>query len=268
MAENGEQSEYVLVTGASAGLGVTFAERFAEQGKNLVLVARREERLVALAKRLREEYAVQAEIIAMDLGQHDSAERLRSEIEERGLTVRGLVNNAAFGWLGRFEQQETDTLSMMLNLNVVTLTKLCRLFAKDLAEKGDGFILNVASAGAFQAVPYFAVYTASKAYILSFSVALAEEFEGRVRIFCLCPGATHTEFAELAGADDDDFIPGGWQTAAEVVDHALAQLAGKASFGVPGVRNRMLMHLNRLLPRQAAAQIAGAIFKRALHDSD
>jgi len=267
MAESGDTSESILVTGASAGLGVAFAERFAGQGRNLVLVARREERLVALAKRLRAEYGVEAEVIAMDLGQHDSAERLRAEIENRGLSVGGLVNNAAFGWVGRFEQQEPEALSLMLNLNVVTLTKLCRLFAEDIAEERGGFILNIASAGAFQAVPYFAVYSAAKAYILSFSVALAEEFEGRVRVFCLCPGATHTEFAEVAGASDGDFIPGGWQTATEVVDYALAQLEGKSSFGVPGIRNKVLMHVNRLLPRQGTARIAGSIFKRGIDDS-
>jgi len=140
-------------------------------------------------------------------------------------------------------------------------------FVSDLAEQADDFILNVASAGAFQAVPYFAFYSAAKAYILSFSVALAEELEGRARVFCLCPGATHTEFAQVAGGDDNESLPGGWQTAEDVVAYALAQLEGRASFGVPGIRNRMLMHVKRLFPRQAMARFTGSIFKRALDNS-
>ena len=196
-------ADRVLITGASAGIGAELARYFAAEGCELVLVARRLERLEALADSLEREFRVRCSAIAADLGQPRAGRALAADLERRGLAVDVLVNNAGFGDRGRFAEQDDDRLRQMIDLNVTELVGLTRALLPGMIARGRGGVLNVASTAAFQAGPYMAVYYATKAFVLSFTEALAVELDGTgVGATCVCPGATHTEFAEVAGMAD------------------------------------------------------------------
>ena len=183
-----------LITGASAGLGEEFARQLSARGQRLVLVARRKDRLEALAKELGN-----ARAVALDLGKPDSTEQLMADLAKAGEHVGTLINNAGFGLIGRFAKRDPERLREMIDLNVRTLTDLCRAVVPGMIERGHGAILNVASTAAFQAGPGMAVYFATKAYVLSLSEALHEELKPHgVKVSCLCPGPTKTEFGEVA----------------------------------------------------------------------
>jgi hypothetical protein len=178
-----------LITGASAGLGVEFARQLAKRGHRLVLAARRKERLDDLAKELGN-----ARAVAIDLSKSNAAARLMADIEANGETVEFLVNNAGFGLIGRFAELEATRERQMIDLNVGTLTDLCRAAAPAMVKRKSGGILNVASTAAFQPGPKMAVYFATKAFVLHLSEALHEELKPHgVRVSCLCPGPTLTE---------------------------------------------------------------------------
>src|SRR5579884_597561 len=184
-----------LVTGASAGLGVEFARQLSKRGLRLVLVARRKERLDELAKELGN-----ARAVAIDLSKSNAAAKLMADIESNGEVVDLLVNNAGFGLIGRFAELDAKRERQMINLNVGALTELCRAVAPSMIERKSGAILNVASTAAFQPGPKMAVYFATNAFVLSFTEALHEELKPHgIKVTCLCPGPTRTEFGEVAG---------------------------------------------------------------------
>lgn len=192
--------ETVLITGASAGIGTELARLFARDGARLVLVARRLERLEVVAGELRDAHGTDVDVIGLDLGRPGAADELVAELERRGLTVDVLVNNAGFGDRGRFVEQEPARLRSMIDLNVTELVALTRALLPGMVARGRGGVLNVASTAAFQAGPYMSVYYATKAFVLSFTEGLAVELDGTgVHATCVCPGATRTEFAEVAG---------------------------------------------------------------------
>ena len=252
---------YLIITGASSGLGEVFADRFARAKNNLVLVARREEKLAALKQKLEREHGVSVEVLPADLSQADAAPVLFEEVQRRGIEIHGVVNNAGFGWNGTFSDQEMASLESLINVNLVSLTKLTRLFLPAMITRNEGLILNVSSTGAFQPVPHFAVYAALKAYVYSFTLALAEELKKtKVRVFCLCPGATRTGFQEAAGQTNPKSV-GGWQTSEEVVDFAMRRLRGRKSFGIPGLNNRFAAFMNRLVPAKVATRISGRLMR-------
>ena len=187
-----------LVTGASAGLGVEFARQCAARGDELVLVARRRERLEALAKAI----GGKAHVIAADLSRDGAASSLIAEVEAEGLTVSTLINNAGFGLAGRFATLPLDRQREMIDLNVRTLTELSHFVLPAMRERGAGGILNVASTAAFQAGPKMAVYFATKAYVLSFTEALHQEWSDRgIKVSALCPGPVPTEFQARASME-------------------------------------------------------------------
>ena len=184
-----------LITGASAGLGVEFARQLSERGHRLVLVARRKDRLEELAKELGN-----ARAVALDLSKGNAAAKLLADVEAAGEQVDILVNNAGFGLIGRFADADAKRLRQMIDLNVGTLTDLCRAVAADMIKRKSGGIINVASTAAFQPGPNMAVYFATKAFVLSLSEALHEELKPHgVHVTCLCPGPTRTEFGAVAG---------------------------------------------------------------------
>ena len=186
-----------LITGASAGLGVEFARQLSKRGHRLVLAARRKDRLETLAKELGN-----ARAIAIDLSKSGSAAKLLADLEAAGEQVEILVNNAGFGLIGRFAELDAKRERQMIDLNVGTLTDLCRAVAPPLIKRKSGGILNVASTAAFQPGPNMAVYFATKAYVLSFTEALHRELAGRgIKVTALCPGPVPTEFQERAGRD-------------------------------------------------------------------
>jgi len=243
-----------LITGASAGLGVEFARQCRARGDALVLVARRGDRLAALAASLGG-----AEVVAADLAAPGASERLMAEVAGRGLAVETLINNAGFGLSGRFAELAPERQSEMIDLNVRALTELCRLALPEMAERRRGFILNVASTAAFQAGPNMAVYYASKAYVLSLTEALHQEMKGSgVHVTALCPGPVATEFFDVAGSPDSALAKRGVAPAG-VVQAGLAGLARNRAIVIPGMMNKATAQANRILPRAAMRRIVAAI---------
>ena len=244
-----------LITGASAGLGVEFARQLAKRGHRLVLAARRKDRLEALAGELDN-----ARAVAIDLSAADGTERLMADLNAAGEQVETLINNAGFGLIGRFAKAEPKRLREMIDLNVGTLTDLCRAVAPAMVDRGSGAILNVASTAAFQPGPNMAVYFATKAYVLSFTEALHEELKPHgVRVSCLCPGPTRTEFGEVAGFGGNGAFERFAMQAPEVVEAGLNGLDRNRAVVVPGWANKIGAASTRFASRSVVRKIAGAI---------
>lgn len=243
-----------LVTGASAGLGVHFARQCRARGDELVLVARRKDRLEALAAELGS-----AHVIAADLAAPGAPAKLLAEVAGLGLEVDTLINNAGFGAAGTFVEAPPERLLEMIDLNVRALTELCRLVLPGMLERRRGSILNVASTAAFQAGPYSAVYYATKAYVLSFSEALYEESKGKgVHVTALCPGPTATEFFEVAGSPNGRLAKMATDPKA-VVAAGLAGLARNKPIVVSGVANKVGAFATRLMPRSTMRRIVASL---------
>jgi short-subunit dehydrogenase len=247
--------EVALVTGASAGLGVEFARRLSERGHRLVLVARRKERLEELAKELGN-----ARAVAIDLSKKDAAANLLADLDAHGETVDLLVNNAGFGLIGRFVELDAKRLRQMIDLNVGTLTDLCRAVAPAMIGRRSGAILNVASTAAFQPGPRMAVYFATKAFVLSLSEALHEELKPHgIKVSCLCPGPTRTEFGDVAGFGGNGLFDRVAMNPAQVVETGLKGLDANDAVVVAGWMNKVTAASTRFAPRSVVRKIAGAI---------
>ena len=240
-----------LVTGASAGIGRELARVFARNGHGLILAARRLDELNALATELRDEFKVMVTCIRADLGTPDGAAKLFDDTTAAGLTVDVLVNNAGFGLLGPFAENEPETLHGMIAVNVAALTSLTRLSLPGMISRKSGRVLNVASTAAFQPGPLMAAYYATKAYVLSLSQALSYELRGTgVTVTCLCPGPTATEFSDVAGATKTRlFKKGRLMTAAAVADAGYAGLMAGKRVVIPGLQNRLMACLSPFTPR-------------------
>jgi uncharacterized protein len=254
------RNKWSLITGASSGFGVQFAKLLAARKSNLVLAARRTEPMERLAAELRRKHDVEIAIEGMDLARQGAGREIKSRIDARGLSIDILVNNAGCGWYGLFTDQPLDTITDMLQLNVTTLTELTRLFAADMVERKTGHILLIASLLGYQAVPGYAVYAATKAYVLLLGEALHHELERHsVSVTALCPGPSETSFAQVAGARTSPLLkmmsmdP---QTVAEAGIHAM--LTRRATM-VPGFLNKAIVFLDRLMPRPMQRTIFGKV---------
>jgi short-subunit dehydrogenase len=244
-----------LITGASAGLGVEFARQLSARGHALVLAARRKERLEELAKELGN-----ARAVAIDLSKPNAAAKLMADLEGAGEEVEILVNNAGFGLIGRFAELDARRQRQMIDLNVGTLTDLCRAVAPKMTARKSGGILNVASTAAFQPGPRMAVYFATKAFVLSLSEALHEELKPQgVRVTCLCPGPTRTEFGLVAGFGGNGLFDRVAMESPEVVEAGLDGLDKNKAVVVPGLVNKVTASSGRFAPRSVVRKIAGAI---------
>ena len=244
-----------LITGASAGLGEEFARQLSVRGHRLVLVARRKDRLDALAKELGN-----ARAVALDLGRPDATERLMADFAKAGEQVDTLINNAGFGLIGLFAKRDPERLREMIDLNVGTLTDLARAVVPQMIERGRGAILNVASTAAFQAGPGMAVYFATKAYVLSLSEALHEELKPHgIKVSALCPGPTKTEFGDVAGFKDKGWFDRISMDAPSVVRKGLKGLDRNRAVVVPGLLNKAGAAGTRLVPRIVTRKIAGSL---------
>lgn len=196
-----------LITGASSGIGYELARLFARKGHGLVLVARNQETLRELAEKLEREHGIRAIVVSKDLSLPSTPEEIFRELAEKSISVDILVNNAGFGTRGMFSNADTDSQLKMIQVNTTALTHLTRLFLERMSRPRKGRILNVASTAAFQPGPLMAVYYATKAYVLSFSEALASELHGSgVTVTALCPGPTRTEFERRAGMEGRGFF--------------------------------------------------------------
>lgn len=250
-----------LITGASSGIGEAFARALAQRGYNLVLAARRIDRLDTLAAELHARHGIQAIAVRCDLLAPDAVPQLQERIQSAGLTIDMLVNNAGVGFHGPFEEFSDADDVRMINLNVLALTRVTRAFAPDMVRQGRGTIIMVASTAAFQAIPYFSVYAATKAYVLSFSQALSLELGPKgILVQCLCPGPTRSEFADHAKFQTDAFDRAPQQTTEAVVAESLAGLERRSHIVVTGAINRWGTFLSAVLPRGVAARISGLLF--------
>jgi short-subunit dehydrogenase len=244
-----------LVTGASSGIGVELARRLAARGLGVTLVARRVDRLQALADELSEEHGIAAHVAAADLSDHDDRKRLVSQVGELGVSVDVLVNNAGFSTTGPVHRSDVDREVAMIRTDVEAVAALCSLFVPGMVERGRGAVLNVASTAAFQPLPGQAGYGASKAFVLSYSHALRAELSRTgVSVTVLCPGPVKTEFGEAAGFDPDEAdqaLPKiMWRTAEEVAEAAIDGLAGGRRVVIPGAANRLTAYLAPVTPKR------------------
>ncbi len=245
-----------LITGASAGIGRDLARLFAADGHNLVLVARRAEALRALADELAREHRIQAATIAVDLAKPDAPARIQSELSRAGTSIDVVVNNAGFGLQGTVAELPLERQLDMIQVNVTALTALTRLFLPAMLQRNRGGILNVASTAAFQPGPLMAVYYATKAYVESFTEALAEEVKGTgLRITCLCPGPTATEFAEAAAIADTNLFRGRTMTSADVARIGYDGWKNGKVLVVSGLSNKVGMSLVRMAPRSMVRRL-------------
>jgi len=245
-----------LITGASSGIGAAFARKLAKRGRNVLLVARSEDKLIALCNEICRASGIRAQYVVMDLTEADAPYRLLEETQKRELTIDMLINNAGFGSMGDFEKLDRARELEMVNLNVKSLVELTHRFLEPMRERRQGTIINVASTAAFQAVPFMATYAATKAFVLSFSQALWEENRPHgIHVLALCPGVTDTNFfaASKIGRPPMRTV----QTAEEVVDAALRGLARRKSVVITGWANWLTVEVQRAVPRSLVAKFVG-----------
>lgn len=253
-----EGTRWAVVTGASSGIGADLARVLAERGYGLVLVARREERLQALAAEIAAARPVPIEIVTLDLEDPAAPADLVETLAGKGIVVHTLVNNAGFGLRGRFATLPFERQMAMVELNVTALTRLCRLVLPGLIERRSGGIVNVASTAAFQAGPFMAVYYATKAYVLSLSEALHEEARPHgVVVTALCPGPTATEFASKADMEMTRIFKYGAMTSDIVAKAGLDGYEAGRAIVIPGVPNRLGSVAAKLFPRWLTRKAAG-----------
>lgn len=245
-----------LITGASSGIGAAFARKLAARGRNVLLVARSEDKLIALCNELGRLTSVRAQYVTIDLRQPDAAEQLLEETQKRELEIDMLINNAAFGSMGDFAKLDLNRELEMIQLNIRALVDLTHRFLPPMRERKRGTIINVASTAGFQAVPYMATYAATKAFVLSFSEALWDEnrLHG-VHVMALCPGVTETNFFEASAIDRPPMRT--IQTPEEVVETALRALHRKKSLVISGWTNFLTVEAERFVPRSVITKVAG-----------
>src|SRR5256884_1175945 len=238
-----------LITGASSGIGEVFARKLAARGHNLLLVARSEEKLVALCNELGRSNNIHAQYVALSLSQTDAPAKLFAEARNRDLEIDLLINNAGFGSMGDFAKLDPARELNMIDLNVHALVELTHRFLQPMRERSSGAIINVASTAGFQPVPYMATYAATKAFVLSFSESLWEENRPYgIEVMALCPGVTDTNFFEASRMQRPPARTS--QTPDEVVDTALRALKRRKSSVISGWTNFMAVEGERVLARQ------------------
>ena len=245
-----------VITGASSGIGAAFARKLAARGRNVLLVARSEDKLIALCNELGRLTSIRAQYIGLDLQQPDAAAQLFEETKKRELEIDMLINNAGFGSMGDFAKLDVNRELEIIQLNITALVDLTHRFLQPMRERKRGTIINVASTAGFQAVPYMATYAATKAFVLSFSEALWEENRAHgVHVMALCPGVTETNFFEASGMDHPPMRIS--QTPEEVVDTALRALNRKKGTVISGWMNLFTTEAERFVPRSLVTRIAG-----------
>ncbi len=257
------KDKWALVTGASSGLGADFARLLAAAGCHLILVARRQERLEALKGEITARSAVTVKIVPLDLSLPESPQRLYDHLEAEGVQVDVLVNNAGFGMYGEFLEADWERIHQMLQLNMMTVAHLTWLFARQMASRNFGYILQIASNGAYQPSPLYAAYAASKSFVLSFSEALNYELRGaNVKCTTLSPGITVTEFHQVAGQKEGSLYYRLTKLDSMTVARKgiEALLAGRPSL-VPGWTVSLMAWSNRLVPRRLSTAIAAWLMR-------
>jgi len=253
-------NKWALVTGASSGFGVEFARLLAARGSNLVLVARRTEQMERLAEELRQKHSVEVVVEGMDLSLAGAGGELKVRLGARGIPIDILINNAGYGRYGPFLDQPLDVLTGMLQVNIMAMTELTYVFAGDMAKRRAGHILLTASLLGYQAVPGYAAYAASKAYVLLFGEALHQELEPYgVVVTALCPGTSPTSFNEVAGQRPSPLLRMMTVDPRAVAQAGVAALLARKASAVPGVLNKATVFFDRLMPRPMQRMILGKV---------
>jgi short-subunit dehydrogenase len=254
------QGKWAVVTGASAGIGEALAAELAEAGVNLVLTARRRERLDLLAERLRTQHSIQTRVIVADLVLPQAPQQIFDATEGAGLQVDVLINNAGFGEYGEFVKTKLEMQVNMVQVNCTAVVHLSRLFLPAMAARRQGAVMIVASTAAYQPVPYLATYGATKAFDRMLGEALAEEMKHYgVRVSALCPGPTESEFGQVAGGRAARKA----QSAVQVARRGLEGLAEGKHWVIPYFRGRMQVFAQRFVPRRAVTAAAGRMLRSA-----
>lgn len=262
------QDQTALITGASGGIGLELARVFAQADCNLVIVARSEQKLADLAAELEAKHGITVNVIVKDLSEPASPDEIYAELQAKGISIDILVNNAGFADYGLFAQSDLDKQLRMMQVNMVTLTHLTRLLVPGMIERGQGKILNLASTAAFQPGPLMSVYYATKAYVLSFSEAIANELkDAGVTVTALCPGPTASGFQTRANMEDSKLVNN-----QEIMDAATVARAGYQGLMagdtvvIPGLKNRLLALVPRFLPRDMVAQLTRNV-QASIHEN-
>lgn len=253
-----------LITGASGGIGYELALEHVRRGGDVILVARREDKLREYQAAWESTYGVKVHVIGMDLAQPGSARQLYNAVSAKGLTVDILINNAGFGQYGLFEESDLDRAMQMLELNIVTLTALTRLFVVDMVRRRSGRIMNVASTASFQPVPLMTLYAATKAFVLSFSEALNNEVSDRgVSVTALCPGPTTTGFQDVAAMHEARMVDKRLMaTSADVARFGYSAMMRGKAVAVHGLMNRVTTFLVRFTPRSITLRVGRMIAEK------
>ena len=255
--------KYVLITGASSGIGLELAHQFAKNGYDLILVARRKKLLQTLANELHTKYGSESELIEKDLEEPNAAKEIVAILQRKNISIEILVNNAGFGTFGDYNSSDEETNSRMVQLNITSLMSLTRLLIPSMLKRKVGKILNVASMAAFQPGPFMAVYYASKSFVLSFSEALSSELEGTgVTVTALCPGPVPTGFQERARVGKALMMKSIMTKSAQFVaeEGYKGTMKGK-QIVIPGAINNILVVMGKFMPRKFLIMVV----KRIMH---
>ena len=255
-----------LITGASSGIGAVFVQELAKRNKNLVLVARSEEKLQQIEEKLQAKYQIEIQAIKQDLTEADAVNKIFTKLESQQISIDFLVNNAGFGEHGSFNQTKWERHQKMIQLNILTLVDLTYKCLPIMLSNNYGRIINVASIGAFHPMPYLSVYGATKSFVLNFTEALwAENRNTGVKILALCPGPTKTEFFNAAGWERFSTNSSEYKNIdepAEVVKTALEAIEKGNSYSVPGrFLNQVITNIPRFLPREMTAKLVEREFR-------
>jgi len=252
-----DREKAALITGASSGIGYELTKLFARDGYNLFLVARNQKQLTHMADELEETYSVSVKVLAKDLSAASAPEEIFTELQQESRGIDALVNNAGFAAYGLFAETDLEAELHMMQVNMVTLTHLTKLFLPGMLHNRTGKILNLASTAAFQPGPIMAVYYATKAYVLSFSEALANELQGTgVSVTALCPGPTASGFQKQAQMEDSKLFSGKIMDAQTVARIGYRGLMTNKTVVIPGLRNKLLVEGERFVPRKLVTRIA------------
>lgn len=256
----------VLITGATGGIGSALCREFAFHGHDIVMVATNKEKLEKLAKSLEDDYKIKTYFIAKDLSKKESTKEIFDELKNKKIDVEILCNNAGFGDFGEFLDVDLEKNLQMINVNICSLVSLCYIFGNEMKKRGGGKILNTASIGSFFPGPFMSTYYASKAFVLSFSEALAKELKPNgVSVCALCPGTTNTKFFDRAGANTENsdilkkFKPANPE---DVAKFAYKCLMKNKTVAVHGASNRAFVFFQRFLPRKTIANIVYKVQKQ------
>lgn len=253
---NTQSPKTVLITGPSRGIGYELAHLFARDGYSLILVSRSEEELKQMAGDMESQYGVRAVVLPKDLARPEAPQEIHAALQEESIQVDALVNNAGFGLYGLFVETDLQKELDMLQVNLVALTHLTKLFLPGMVERGQGYVLNLSSIAAFEPGPLMAVYYATKAYVLSFSEAIAHELRNSgVTVTALCPGPTRTPFVKLAGVEGTRAFRWGAMNADVVAEIGYRGLMQGKAVVIPGAANKVATRLVRLAPRSLLAPV-------------